>query len=87
MPATSCAQEPGSRGKEGAAEGSGISLATGLNAMAPDPGMLIAFNATPGSSAPTENGPYSFAQALTEAIEKGRPRPRRTVRPSWHARV
>jgi uncharacterized caspase-like protein len=50
----------------------GISLATGLNAMAPDPGMLIAFNATPGSSAPTENGPYSsFAQALTEAMGTG----------------
>jgi uncharacterized caspase-like protein len=36
----------------------GLPLASGLALVEPDPGMLIAFNATPGSIAPIENGPY-----------------------------
>src|SRR5215470_942239 len=50
----------------------GPPLAGGLALVEPDPGTLIAFNATPGSIAPIENGPYgAFAQALAEMIGTG----------------
>src|SRR5262252_8701811 len=50
----------------------GPPLASGLALVEPDPGMLIAFNATPGSIASIENGPYgAFAQALAEMIGTG----------------
>jgi uncharacterized caspase-like protein len=50
----------------------GPPLASGLGLVEPDPGMLIAFNAAPGSVAPIENGPYgAFAQALAEMIGTG----------------
>ena len=50
----------------------GPPLASGLALVEPDPGMLIAFNATPGSIAPIENGPYgAFAQAFAEMIGTG----------------
>lgn len=50
----------------------GTPLASGLALVEPDPGMLIAFNAAPGSIASVENGPYgAFAQALAEMIGTG----------------
>ena len=50
----------------------GTPLASGLALVEPDPGMLIAFNAAPGSIAPIENGPYgAFAQSLAEMIGTG----------------
>jgi uncharacterized caspase-like protein len=50
----------------------GGSLASGLALVEPDPGMLIAFNAAPGSIASIESGPYgAFAQALAEMIGTG----------------
>src|ERR1700722_4094923 len=50
----------------------GPPLASGLALVEPDPGMLIAFNAAPGSIAPIENGPYgAFAQSLAEMIGTG----------------
>ena len=50
----------------------GTPLASGLALVEPDPGMLIAFNAAPGSIAPVESGPYgAFAQALAEMIGTG----------------
>jgi uncharacterized caspase-like protein len=50
----------------------GAPLASGLALVEPDPGMLIAFNAAPGSVAPVESGPYgAFAQALAEMIGTG----------------
>src|SRR5215475_6011904 len=50
----------------------GPPLASGLALVEPDPGMLIAFNAAPGSIASIENGPYgAFAQALAEMISTG----------------
>jgi uncharacterized caspase-like protein len=50
----------------------GTPLASGLALVEPDPGMLIAFNAAPGSIAPVENGPYgAFAQSLAEMIGTG----------------
>jgi uncharacterized caspase-like protein len=50
----------------------GAPLASGLALVEPDPGMLIAFNAAPGSIASIENGPYgAFAQALAEMIGTG----------------
>ena len=50
----------------------GPPLASGLALVEPDPGMLIAFNAAPGSIASIENGPYgAFAQALSEMIGTG----------------
>ena len=43
----------------------GTPLASGLALVEPDPGMLITFNAAPGSIASIETGPYgAFAQAL-----------------------
>src|SRR5712671_5744493 len=50
----------------------GPPLASGLALVEPDPGMLIAFNAAPGSIASIESGPYgAFAQALAEMIGTG----------------
>ena len=50
----------------------GAPLASGLGLVDPDPGMLIAFNAAPGSIASIESGPYgAFAQALAEMISTG----------------
>src|SRR5216683_2167684 len=50
----------------------GTPLASGLALVEPDPGMLIAFNAAPGSIASIESGPYgAFAQALAEMIGTG----------------
>src|ERR1700730_7135035 len=50
----------------------GIPLASGLGLVEPDAGMVIAFNATPGSIAPIENGPYgAFGQSLSEMIATG----------------
>ncbi len=50
----------------------GASLASGLALVESDPGMLIAFNAAPGSIASIESGPYgAFAQALAEMIGTG----------------
>src|SRR5712671_5973701 len=50
----------------------GLPLAGGLALVEPEPGMLIAFNATPGTVAPQEAGPYgSYAQSLAEMIREG----------------
>ena len=50
----------------------GLPLASGLALVDPDPNMAIAFNATPGSIAPIESGPYgAFAQSLAEMIATG----------------
>ena len=50
----------------------GTPLASGLALIEPDPGMLVAFNAAPGSIAPIEPGPYgAYAQALAEMIGTG----------------
>jgi uncharacterized caspase-like protein len=51
---------------------SGQPLASGLALVEPEPHMLIAFNATPGTVAPKEQGPYgAYAQALAEMIRTG----------------
>ena len=51
---------------------SGLPLASGLALVEPDPGTLVAFNATPGSIAPIENGPYgAFGESLAEMIATG----------------
>ncbi len=51
---------------------SGQPLASGLALAEPDKGMLVAFNAAPGTVAPQEKGPYSaYAQALAEMIRTG----------------
>jgi uncharacterized caspase-like protein len=51
---------------------SGQSLAGGLALAEADPNMLIAFNAAPGTVAPSESGPYgAYARALTEMIKEG----------------
>ena len=51
---------------------SGPALAGGLALVEPEPGMLIAFNAAPGTVAPEGQGPYGpYAQALTEMIREG----------------
>jgi uncharacterized caspase-like protein len=50
----------------------GTPLSSGLALLDPDPGMLIAFNAAPGTVAPDEAGPYSaYAQALSETMREG----------------
>jgi uncharacterized caspase-like protein len=50
----------------------GQSLAGGLALVEPEANMLIAFNAAPGTVAPTENGPYGiYAQSLAEMIRNG----------------
>ena len=51
---------------------SGPPLAGGLALADAEPNMLVAFNATPGTVAPAENGPYgAYARALTEMIREG----------------
>src|SRR5437660_9128467 len=50
----------------------GQPIASGLALVEPDPHMLIAFNAAPGTVAPNEPGPYGvYAQALAEMIRTG----------------
>ncbi|ABE61813.1 peptidase C14, caspase catalytic subunit p20 [Nitrobacter hamburgensis X14] len=52
--------------------GSDQPLASGLALVEPEPHMLIAFNAAPGTAAPQEKGPYgAYAQALAEMIRTG----------------
>lgn len=47
-------------------------LASGLALTEPEPHMLIAFNAAPGTVAPQEKGPYgAYVQALAEMIRTG----------------
>jgi uncharacterized caspase-like protein len=51
---------------------SGAPLAGGLALAEPEPGMLIAFNAAPGTVAPEGQGPYGpYAQALAEMLREG----------------
>ncbi len=51
---------------------SGPPLAGGLALVEPDPGVLIAFNAAPGTVAPEGQGPYgAYAQALAEMLREG----------------
>jgi uncharacterized caspase-like protein len=50
----------------------GQPIAGGLALVEPDPHMLIAFNAAPGTIAPNEPGPYGvYAQSLAEMIRTG----------------
>jgi uncharacterized caspase-like protein len=50
----------------------GTPLTGGLALVEPEQGMLIAFNAAPGTVAPEEAGPYSaYAQALAEMMREG----------------
>src|SRR6202165_889517 len=50
----------------------GPPIASGIALVEPDPGMLIAFNAAPGTVAPNEPGPYGvYAQSLAEMIRTG----------------
>ncbi|WP_024506915.1 caspase domain-containing protein [Bradyrhizobium sp. ARR65] len=50
----------------------GQQIASGLALVEPDNNMLIAFNAAPGTVAPSEQGPYgSYAQSLAEMIRTG----------------
>jgi len=47
-------------------------LAGGLALVEPEPGVLIAFNAAPGTVAPEGQGPYgAYAQALAEMLREG----------------
>src|SRR5712691_4270465 len=51
---------------------SGPPLAGGLALVEPEPGLLIAFNAAPGTVAPEGQGPYGpYVQALAEMIREG----------------
>src|SRR5262247_3173767 len=51
---------------------SGPPLAGGLALVDPEPGVLIAFNAAPGTVAPEGQGPYgAYAPALAEMIREG----------------
>jgi uncharacterized caspase-like protein len=51
---------------------SGAPLASGLALVEPEPGLLIAFNAQPGTVAPEGQGPYGpYAQALAEMMREG----------------
>jgi uncharacterized caspase-like protein len=51
---------------------SGAPLAGGLALVEPEPGVLIAFNAAPGTVAPQGQGPYGpYAQALAEMMREG----------------
>ena len=51
---------------------SGQPLAGGLALVDPEPNMLVAFNAAPGTVAPAESGSYgAYAQALAEMIREG----------------
>jgi uncharacterized caspase-like protein len=50
----------------------GQPIAGGLALVEPEANMLIAFNAAPGTVAPTEQGPYGvYAQSLAEMIRTG----------------
>jgi uncharacterized caspase-like protein len=50
----------------------GNPIASGLALVDPSPNTLIAFNAAPGTVAPSEPGPYgAYAQALAEMIRTG----------------
>jgi len=50
----------------------GEPLAGGLALVEPDPNILVAFNAAPGTIGPNEPGPYgAYAQALAEMIRQG----------------
>jgi uncharacterized caspase-like protein len=50
----------------------GAPLASGLALLEPEPGLLIAFNAQPGTVAPEGQGPYGpYAQALAEMMREG----------------
>jgi uncharacterized caspase-like protein len=50
----------------------GQGIASGLALVEPEPNMLIAFNAAPGTVAPEEPGPYgAYAQSLAEMIRTG----------------
>jgi uncharacterized caspase-like protein len=50
----------------------GQPIASGLALVEPDPHMLIAYNAAPGTVAPDEQGPYgAYAQSLAEMIRTG----------------
>ncbi|MGA7383254.1 MAG: caspase family protein, partial [Methylocella sp.] len=51
---------------------SGQTLAGGLALVDPEPNMLVAFNAAPGTAAPAESGSYgAYARALAEMIREG----------------
>jgi uncharacterized caspase-like protein len=51
---------------------SGPPLAGGLALVDPEPGVLVAFNAAPGTVAPEGQGPYGpYAQALAEMMREG----------------
>jgi len=51
---------------------SGSPLAGGLALVEPEPGLLVAFNAAPGTVAPEGQGPYGpYAQALAEMMREG----------------
>jgi uncharacterized caspase-like protein len=51
---------------------SGPPLAGGLALVEPEPGLLVAFNAAPGTVAPEGQGPYgAYAPALAEMIREG----------------
>jgi uncharacterized caspase-like protein len=51
---------------------SGQPIAGGLALVEPDPNILVAFNAAPGTIGPNEPGPYgAYAQALAEMIREG----------------
>ena len=51
---------------------SGQPLAGGLALVDPEPGLLVAFNAAPGTVAPEGQGPYGpYAQALAEMLREG----------------
>ena len=51
---------------------SGEPLAGGLALVEPSSGMLVAFNAAPGTVAPEQDGPYgAYAQALAEMMREG----------------
>ena len=50
----------------------GAPLAGGLALVDPEPGVLVAFNAAPGTVAPEGDGPYGpYAQALAEMLREG----------------
>ncbi len=50
----------------------GQPIASGLALVEPEPRMLIAFNAAPGTVVPVEQGPYGvYAQSLAEMIRTG----------------
>jgi uncharacterized caspase-like protein len=50
----------------------GQPIASGLALVEPEPNMLVAFNAAPGTVAPSEPGPYGvYAQSLAEMIRTG----------------